>query len=38
MIHRYDDVDMTIIGDTVQESIPRMLVMIKPLVPPKSGE
>ncbi|MDE0302057.1 MAG: DUF86 domain-containing protein [Gammaproteobacteria bacterium] len=37
MIHRYDDVDMTIIWDTVQESIPRLLAMIEPLVPPESG-
>jgi len=38
MIHRYDDVDMTIIWDTVQESIPQLLAMIEPLVPPESGE
>lgn len=38
MIHRHDDVDMTIIWDTVQESIPQLLAMIEPLVPPESGE
>lgn len=34
MIHDYDDVDLEIIWDTVQSDLPRLIELIKPLVPP----
>ena len=32
MIHGYDDIDMDVVWDTAQDSIPRLLSMIEPLV------
>ena len=31
MIHGYDDIDMGVVWDTTQDSIPRLLSMIEPL-------
>lgn len=31
MIHGYDDIDMDVVWDTAQDSIPRLLSMIEPL-------
>ena len=35
MIHRYDDIDMNIVWDTVQEDIPDLLARIESLVSPE---
>ncbi len=35
MIHRYDDVDMTIVWHTAQEDVPPLLALIEPLTPPE---
>ena len=37
MIHEYDDVDMEIVWDTVQEDLPSLVALIEPLVPPEEG-
>ena len=34
VIHRYDDVDVDIVWETIQVSIPQLLALIRPLVPP----
>ena len=31
MIHGYDDIDMDVVWDTAQDSIPRLLSMVEPL-------
>lgn len=33
MIHDYDGVDLKIVWDTVQRDLPRLIEMIKPLIP-----
>lgn len=38
VIHGYGTVDLDIVWTTVQEKIPELLVLIEPLIPPKSGE
>jgi len=35
MIHEYDDVDLSIVWDTVQSDLPVLIRVIEPLVPPK---
>ena len=37
MIHRYDDVDMDIVWDTVVRDIPYLVRILESLVPPESG-
>lgn len=34
MIHEYDDVDLTVVWDTVQNHLPPLIRSIAPLVPP----
>jgi uncharacterized protein with HEPN domain len=34
MIHEYDDVDLQVVWDTVQEHLPNLIQAIEPLVPP----
>lgn len=38
VIHDYDDVDPEIILDTVQQDIPGLIELIKPLLPPEINE
>lgn len=35
MIHEYDDVDLSIVWDTVRSDLPSLIRAIEPLVPPK---
>jgi uncharacterized protein with HEPN domain len=35
MIHEYDDIDLEIVWDTVQQSLPHLIGQIEPLVPPE---
>lgn len=35
LIHRYDDIDLDIMWNTVQYSIPALLELIEPLAPPE---
>ena len=37
VIHGYDDVDMDIVWDTVEQDIPRLILQIQHLVPPEEG-
>ena len=37
MIHRYDDVDMDIVWDTVVRDVPNLVQILESLVPPESG-
>ena len=37
MIHRYDDVDMDIVWETVTRDIPRLIPQLESLVPPETG-
>ena len=32
MIHGYDDIDMGVVWNTSQESVPSLLTLIKPLI------
>ena len=36
MIHRYDDIDLDMVWNTAQESIPRLLEVIGPLASPET--
>ena len=36
MIHRYDDIDMDIVWETVEQDIPRLISRLEPLAPPES--
>lgn len=38
MIHRYDDVDMDIVWDSVRKSIPQLIKDIELLIPPPESE
>ena len=33
MIHEYDDVDLTIVWDTVQNDLPTLIALLEPLIP-----
>jgi uncharacterized protein with HEPN domain len=35
MIHEYDDVDLTIVWDTVQNDLPSLVALLEPLIPPE---
>lgn len=37
MIHHYDDVDLYIVWNTAQDSIPQLLELLEPLVPSEAG-
>ncbi|VFN07830.1 MAG: Uncharacterized conserved protein, contains HEPN domain, partial [Candidatus Kentron sp. G] len=37
MIHEYDDIDLPIVWNTVQQDLPALLRLIEPLVPPKES-
>ena len=37
MAHRYDDIDLEIVWNTTQESIPELLELIEPLTPLEDG-
>ena len=37
MIHDYDDVDLEIVWDTVQNDLPRLIAALEPLVPPEAS-
>jgi len=37
MIHEYDDVDLQVVWDTVQEHLPHLIKTLEPLVPPSEG-
>lgn len=34
LVHEYDDVDLSIVWDTVQKDLPSLIAIIEPLVPP----
>ena len=34
MIHRYDDIDMDIVWETVQRDVPRLIVAVNAVTPP----
>ena len=34
LIHEYDDVDLSVVWDTVQNDLPTLIKVIEPLVPP----
>ena len=36
MIHAYDDIDMDIVWETVQQDIPQLISRLERLAPPKS--
>ena len=36
MIHRYDDIDMAIVWETVQQDISRLISQLERLAPPES--
>ena len=36
MIHRYDDIDMAIVWETVRQDIPRLISQLERLAPPES--
>ena len=38
MIHGYDDIDMDIVWETVQQDIPRLVAQLESLVPPEVKE
>jgi uncharacterized protein with HEPN domain len=33
MIHEYDDVDLTIVWDTIQNDLPTLITLLEPLIP-----
>lgn len=35
MIHEYDDVDLAIVWDTVQNDLPRLIASLEPVIPPE---
>jgi uncharacterized protein with HEPN domain len=35
MIHDYDDVDLSIVWQTVKQDLPRLVVLLEPLAPPE---
>ncbi len=35
MIHDYDDIDLEIVWETVQQDLPRLIDVIEPLIPPQ---
>ena len=35
MIHGYDDIDMNVVWETVQQDIPRLVAQLESLVPPE---
>ena len=37
MIHEYDDVDLSVVWDTVQNHLPGLIRLIQPLVQPEEG-
>ena len=37
MIHDYDDIDLEIVWDTVQQDLPRLIDVIEPLIPPEAS-
>ena len=37
IIHEYDEVDLEIVWDTVQKDVPRLISLVKPLVPSDDG-
>ena len=36
MIHAYDDIDMDIVWETVQQDIPRLISQLERFMPPES--
>ena len=32
LIHRYDDIDMDVVWETVEQDIPRLIAQLEPLV------
>ena len=36
MVHRYDDVDLDIVWETVERDIPRLIPQLETLLPPES--
>ena len=37
VIHRYDDIDMDIVWETVEQDIPRLIAQLERLVPEESS-
>ena len=35
MIHEYDDVDLAIVWDTVENDLPRLIALLEPVIPPE---
>ena len=35
MIHEYDDIDLVIVWDTVQNDLPRLVAALEEVVPPR---
>jgi uncharacterized protein with HEPN domain len=35
MIHEYEDIDLAIVWDTVQNDLPPLIALIEPLIPPE---
>lgn len=35
MIHEYEDIDLAIVWDTVQNDLPPLITLIEPLIPPE---
>ena len=35
MIHEYDDVDLAIVWDTVENDLPRLVALLEPVIPPE---
>ena len=38
VIHRYDDIDMDLVWDTVEQSIPRVIAQLERLIPEERPE
>jgi len=38
MIHEYDDIDLPIVWNTVQQDLPQLLQLIEPLVPSEESQ
>ena len=38
VIHRYDDIDMDLVWDTVQQDIPRLIAQVERLIPKERPE
>ena len=36
LIHEYDDIDLHIVWDTVQNDLPSLIAALEPLIPPES--